>query len=75
MAGSGGGLLQTAKLVQLAGGCCVLLVVSLVMLLVSLALQVTAVASFRVAVQVHCAAPGGGHLQYRKQRGSGAVAV
>lgn len=71
----GGALLQTAKLAQLAGGFCALLAVSRVMLLVSLALQVTAVASFRVAVQVHCEAPGGGHLEYRKQRGSGAVAV
>lgn len=32
-------------------------------------------ASFRVALQVPGAAPGGGHLQHRKQRGSGAVAV
>lgn len=37
--------------------------------------QVTAVASFRVAVQVHRAAPGGGHLEHREQRGFGAVAV
>lgn len=49
--------------------------VPLLMVLVFLALQLTAVASYRVAVQVHRAAPGGGHLEYREQRGSGAVAV
>lgn len=61
------GLLQSAKLAPLAGGCRVLLALSLLMLLIFPALQATAVASFRVAVQVHCPAPGGGHLEYRKQ--------
>lgn len=59
--------LQTAKLVLLAGGCCARPAVALLMLLALLALQAAAVASFRVAVQVHRAAPGGGHLEYRKQ--------
>lgn len=36
---------------------------------------IATLASCRVAVQVHRAAPGGGHLQHREQRGPGAVAV
>lgn len=55
------GVLQAAKLVLLAEGCQALLDVFLPVLIFC-TLQVTAVYSFRVVVQVHCAAPGGGDL-------------